>query len=129
MPVEFLADEEAAAYGAYRAVPSQPDLEKLFFLDDVDRQLIAKRRGAHNRLGFALLLTTVRYLGVFLPDPLDVPDSVTGYLAGQLEISDPGCVQGSVRPGLAWFVPGWEEGGDHRVGDEGGETLQWPAAD
>jgi Domain of unknown function (DUF4158) len=36
-------------------VPSQSDLEKLFFLNDADRQLIAKRRGAHNRLGFALL--------------------------------------------------------------------------
>lgn len=91
--MEFLSDEEASAYGAYRGVPSRSDLEKLFFLDDADRQLIAKRRGAHNRLGFALLLTTVRYLGVFLPDPLAVPDGVTGYLAGQLEISDPGCVQ------------------------------------
>ena len=40
LPVEFLADEEAAAYGAYRAVPSRPDLEKLFFLDDVDGQLV-----------------------------------------------------------------------------------------
>jgi hypothetical protein len=93
VPVEFLSDEEAAAYGAYQGAPSQSDLEKLFFLDDADRQLIAKRRGSHNRLGFALLLTTVRYLGVFLPDPLAVPDDVTGYLAGQLEISDPGCVR------------------------------------
>ena len=93
MPVEFLSDGEASAYGAYRGAPSQSDLEKLFFLDDADRQLIARRRGAHNRLGFALLLTTVRYLGVFLANPLDVPDGVVGYLAGQLGISDPGCVQ------------------------------------
>jgi TnpA family transposase len=93
VPVEFLSDEEASAYGVYRGVPSQSDLEKLFFLDDADQALVAKRRGAHNRLGFALLLTTVRYLGVFLPDPLDVPDGVVEYLAGQLEISDPGCVR------------------------------------
>lgn len=53
MPVEFLSDK-ASAYGAYRGAPSQSDLEKLFFLDDADRQLIAKRRGAHSRLGFAL---------------------------------------------------------------------------
>jgi TnpA family transposase len=97
--VEFLSDEEASAYGAYRGLPSQSDLEKLFFLDDADRQLIAKRRGAHNRLGFALLLTTVRYLGVFLPDPLAVPDGVTGYLAGQLEISDPAAF--SATPNVA----------------------------
>jgi hypothetical protein len=63
------------------------------FLDDADRQLIAKRPCVHNRLGFALLVTTVRYLGVFLTDPLDVPDGVAGYLAGQLGISDPGCVR------------------------------------
>ena len=35
----------------------------------------------------------MRYLGVFLPDPLAVPGGVTGYLARQLEISDPSCVQ------------------------------------
>lgn len=46
MPVEFLSGEEASAY---RGVPSQSDLEKLFFLA-ADRQLIAKRRGAaHSR--------------------------------------------------------------------------------
>jgi hypothetical protein len=49
VPVEFLSDEEASAYGVYRGVPSQSDLEKLFFLDDADRQLIAKRGGAGDR--------------------------------------------------------------------------------
>jgi hypothetical protein len=36
-------------------------------------------------------LTTVRSLGLFLVDPLDVPDVVLDYLAGQLEIADPSC--------------------------------------
>jgi hypothetical protein len=49
-------------------------------------------RGDHNRLGFAMQLTTVRYLDLFLPDPLAVPGEVVGYLAGQLKIADPDCV-------------------------------------
>jgi len=92
MPVEFLTDEEAAAYGSYQGVPSRAEMEKLFFLDAEDKQLIAKRRGDHSRLGFSLQLTTVRYLGLFLPDPLAVPAEVVAYLAEQLEISDPECV-------------------------------------
>jgi hypothetical protein len=35
---------------------------------------------------------TVRYLGMFLPDPVDVPGEVVEYLAEQLEIADPSCV-------------------------------------
>ncbi|WUE64688.1 Tn3 family transposase [Streptomyces europaeiscabiei] len=88
MPVEFLTDSQAAAYAAYDGAPSRTELERFFFLDDADRALIEPRRRAYNRLGFAAQLTTVRYLGVFLDDPTDVPAKVADYLAKQLGIAD-----------------------------------------
>jgi hypothetical protein len=64
MSVEFLTSEEAAAYGVYSRVPTRAELEKTFYLDDEDRGLIARRRGDHMKLGFALQLVTVRHIGV-----------------------------------------------------------------
>lgn len=69
MPVEFLTDAQAAAYAGYNGAPSRTELERFFFLDDADRELIEGKRRSHNRLGFAAQLTTARYLGVFLDDP------------------------------------------------------------
>ena len=60
MPVEFLTDDEAAAYGRYAGAPSQADLERVFFLDDDDRALVGRHRGEHMRAGFALQLVIVR---------------------------------------------------------------------
>jgi hypothetical protein len=46
--------------------------------------LIDRRREKYNRLGFAVQLATVRYLGAFLDNPADVPPMVISTLARQL---------------------------------------------
>ncbi|MGH3853920.1 MAG: DUF4158 domain-containing protein, partial [Pseudonocardiaceae bacterium] len=93
MPVDFLSDAVAARYGRFGGPPTQVELEKIFFLDDEDRRRIDRHRGSWSRLGFALQLVTVRYLGCFLTDPLAVPTEVLDVVAGQLGISDPSCVK------------------------------------
>ena len=81
-------------YGRYAAKrPSREVLDRFFFLDDADRELAAKHRGDHNRLGFGVQLVTVRHVGRFLPDPLDVPGVVVGYVAEQIGVADPSCLK------------------------------------
>ena len=108
MPVEFLTDDEAAAYGRYAGAPSQAELEKIFFLDDEDRALVDRRRGPHMKLGFALQLVTARYIGLFLEDPLDVPAEVVDFVAGQLGIENPSCVKRYTERDKTRFDHAWE---------------------
>ncbi|MEU5940934.1 Tn3 family transposase [Micromonospora sp. NPDC047548] len=99
----FLSARQVAAYGQFDGPPPVEDLERFFFLDDADRWMLEVRRGDANRLGFALQLTTVRYLGTFLDDPLDVPTVVLDELAAQLKIADASCVKTYVeRANTKW---------------------------
>lgn len=93
MPVEFLTDDDVAGFGRFVGAPSRVDLERVFFLDDEDLALVAGRRGEFSRLGFALQLVTVRWLGTFLEDPLDVPGVVLDFVAEQLGVQDPSGVK------------------------------------
>lgn len=108
MPVEFLTDEQAEAYGKFAEEPTRPELERFFFLDDEDRKLIAKRRGDHNRLGFALQMCTVRYVGLFLEDPLAVPWPVIEHLAEQLEIGDVSSIKRYTERQMTPYEHAWE---------------------
>lgn len=59
MPVEFLTDEQAARYGRYTEPPSRTQLDRFFFPDDADWELIAPKRREANRLGYSIQLCEV----------------------------------------------------------------------
>jgi TnpA family transposase len=92
MPVDFLTPTQRQRYGCYPDSLSPEELARFFHLDDDDHQWIAGKRRDSSRLGYALQLTTARFLGTFLDDPTAVPVTVRDTLAKQLDVSDPSCV-------------------------------------
>ncbi len=96
----LLTAEQQRRYGRYVDDPDQAQLDRYFHLDTAARELVEIRRGEHNRLGFAVQIGTVRFLGTFLADPREVPWVVAAHLAAQLGIADPGVLkQYAVRDG------------------------------
>lgn len=80
VPVEFLSDEQAEAYGRSAEEPTRP----------------------------ALQMCTVRHVGLFLEDPLAVPWPVVEHLAVQLGIEDPSCVKRYTERRQTLYDHAWE---------------------
>ncbi len=88
MPVSFLTEDQRNNYGRYIGAPTDKELACFFHMSDDDQILLMRRRGNHNKLGFALQLGTVRFLGKFLEDPMDIPDLVIQAMAAKLNINE-----------------------------------------
>jgi TnpA family transposase len=84
MPGNFLTDTERERLRRFPSEVTPQDLGAYFTLSDRDRAQVQRQRDGPNRLGFAMQLCTLRYLG-FVPGPLrSVPSSVIAHLARQL---------------------------------------------
>lgn len=110
MPVSFLTEAQQRQYGRFDGEPSPDQFARYFHLDDADRDLIKRRRWDHMRLGFALQLGAVRFLGTSLNDPTAVPPSVVKTLSGQIGIRD--------TDSLSRYTEGrtrWDQAGEIRI--------------
>jgi hypothetical protein len=67
VPVDFLSHDQVIAYERFVGDLSRAELEGFFLLDATALDLIAHKRGAHNRLGVGLQIGTVAVPGA-LPD-------------------------------------------------------------
>jgi len=86
MPTRHLTDDQRRGFASFGGDPSGEQLARYFHLDRFDCDVIGRLRGDHNRLGFAVLLCSARFLGVF-PNARDaIPASVLETLSHQLGI-------------------------------------------
>lgn len=87
MPVQFLSDSDHDRLNRFPQEITQTDLDRFFWLSPDDHRAILGLRGDHNRLGFALFLCCLRYLGFFPEQLSQLPASVIEYVAVQLQVS------------------------------------------
>lgn len=108
MPVEFLSDAQVAAYGCFGSELTAAEVERFFYLDEEALDLIAKRRVVSHRLGVGVQIGTVRAVGRFLEDPLEVPWPAVEFVAEQLGIEDASCVKGYLERPKTAYEHEWE---------------------
>ncbi len=87
MPVSFLTQPQERRYGRFDGEPTADQLARYFHFDDADKAFIRSRRGDHMRLGVAIQLGAVRYLGAFLDDLTEAPARVSVFVGKQIGVT------------------------------------------
>ena len=90
MPGQLFTDAERRRLGGFPAQVSPEDLATFYTLTRSDRAAVNQCADDAGRLGFALQLGTLRYLG-FCPDDLvATPGEIVRFLADQLKVPPEG---------------------------------------
>ena len=103
MPVSFLSPAQYNNYAKYPIDLPSDIVDSLFFLDDSDLESIASKRGDFSRLGYALQLTTVRFIGNFISDLSKIPQKVIERVTTQINVHDPeNCISMYMKSEQRW---------------------------
>lgn len=65
MPRKLLSKEQRKYFGKFPRILSEEQLSEYFFLDDNDLAIIDELRTETNKLGFAVQLGVLRFIGTF----------------------------------------------------------------
>lgn len=87
MPGSFLSETDRTELNAFPKTISLSDLNHYFRLSPRDKQAAKEQHGAVNKLGFALQLCTLRFLGWCPKEWGELPEEVVSYLAQQLKVA------------------------------------------
>ena len=87
MPASIFSETELARLASFPEEIPGDDLIRAFTLTGAGRDLVAIRRGAANRLGLALQLCALRYLGFVARHLSAAPRAAACFVADQLEVS------------------------------------------
>ena len=87
MPRRFLSKVERERLSQFPDEVTEADCVVYFTLTPADMEIISSRRGGENRLGMALLLCSLRYLGYFPASINYIPENVVAFVANQLQLS------------------------------------------
>jgi TnpA family transposase len=86
MSIGFLTAAERERWQRFPDPIPQDDLVVFFLLSDDDQRAVNRQRESPNRLGYALQLCTLRYLGFVPTDFKATPHAVVTFVAEQLAI-------------------------------------------
>ena len=89
-------------YAVFPAGQDRDWLGRVCHLGAGELEQARRRSEDRSRLGYALQLVTVRAIGTFLPDPTAVPAPMLAAVARQLDITDPGALEGYRELAVRW---------------------------